>query len=104
MRLDNDGNYVLYPGINNRHCRWLDTWNRDNERRNIMNLRIDINLDNDAFTDDPLFEVEWILKQALRLIDFDVEMDNEDVWDLIQESDMHLRDSNGNKVGIAEIK
>ncbi len=36
MRLDNDGNYVLYPGINNRHCRWLDTWNRDNERRNIM--------------------------------------------------------------------
>ena len=59
-----------------------------------MNLNINIDLDNAAF-EDPLFEVERILKQALRLIDFDVEMDNEDVWD--------LRDSNGNKVGTAEL-
>ena len=61
-----------------------------------MNLNINIDLDNDSFADDPLFEVERILKQALRLVDFDVEMD-------IEESDMYLRDSNGNKVGTAEL-
>ena len=61
-----------------------------------MNLNINIDLDNDSFADDPLFEVEMILKQALRLVDFDVEMD-------IEESDMYLRDSNGNKVGTAEL-
>ena len=60
-----------------------------------MNLNINIDLDNAAF-EDPLFEVERILKQALRLVDFDVEMD-------IEESDMYLRDSNGNKVGTAEL-
>lgn len=60
-----------------------------------MNLNININMNNDSFADDPLFEVERILKQALRLIDFDVEMDIE--------SDMYLRDSNGNKVGTAEL-
>jgi len=68
-----------------------------------MNLNININMDNDSFTEDPLFEVERILKQALRLVDFDVEMDNEDVWELIHESNMHLRDSFGNKVGTAEL-
>ena len=61
-----------------------------------MNLNININMDNDSFTEDPLFEVERILKQALRLVDFDVEID-------IEESDMYLRDSNGNKVGTAEL-
>tara|TARA_R100000655_G_scaffold17195_1_gene36916 strand:+ start:3492 stop:3884 length:393 start_codon:yes stop_codon:yes gene_type:complete len=36
IRGGNDGGCLLRLGISDWHCCWFDTWNRDNERRNIM--------------------------------------------------------------------
>jgi len=67
-----------------------------------MNLNINMQLDNDAFhtaCDFVDFEIEKILRQVSYELFLMMESDGE-----AYEFDMHLKDSNGNKVGIAEIK
>ena len=69
-----------------------------------MDLNISMSLDNDSFAYDPEFEVRRILRQVLEgLLDYDCEEDD-DVWDIIKEDEIKLRDSFGNTVGTAELK
>jgi hypothetical protein len=69
-----------------------------------MDLNISISLDHDSFAYDPEFEVRRILRQVLEgLLDYDCEEDD-DVWDIIKEDEIKLRDSFDNTVGTAELK
>ena len=58
-----------------------------------MMLRIEIDLDNDAFQDDPYAEIEEIFDTII-----------EDLPDTESPGSIQLRDSNGNSVGFAKLE